>query len=160
MAGFEPLDFSSLGASTGVPQITSEQLSFGPSLGIPQHNFNSLGENNVALGQNAAAVAGIPDLLNPQTQGPGTEGFNWGSMEGWGNLLGGLGDIGTAYMAYKNYGLAKDQFKVQTAFANRNLENQAIGLNAESAHRAAARNTFAGNNSHKATVFNGKPINV
>ena len=70
-----------------------------------------------------------PDYTPPSLSMYGADdaqppGMDWGTLQGWGQLLGGVGDIGKAYMSYKNYGLAKDQFDFSKQYANRNLENQ------------------------------------
>ena len=85
-----------------------------------------------------------PDYTPPNLQMFGaddatSDGLNWGTMQGWGQMLGGIGDIGKAYMAYKNYGLAKDQFDFSKQYANRNLENQAVTVNAALDSKQRAR---------------------
>ena len=56
-------------------------------------------------------------------------GFNTGTL---GALSGGfqaLGGLASAYMGYKNYQMAKDQFGFQKGLANRNIANQAKTIN-------------------------------
>ena len=52
-------------------------------------------------------------------------GFNTGTLGG----LQALGGLASAYMGYKNYQMAKDQFGFQKGLANRNLANQAKTIN-------------------------------
>jgi len=66
-------------------------------------------------------------------------GGKYGGLEGWGQMLGGVGDVAGAYMAYKNYGLANDQFDFQKAVTNRNLANQSTIANQRMAAWSKAR---------------------
>ena len=50
-------------------------------------------------------------------------------LAGIGMGIQGLSGLANAYMGYKNYGLAKDQFNFQKGLANRNLANQAKVIN-------------------------------
>jgi len=88
----------------------------------------------------------------PQAQDP-SGGF--GTMQGWGQLLGGVGNIGKAYMAYKNYGLSRDQFDFSKQYANRNLENQTAVINAQLRSQNRARNRAGGGDRHTTQLRTG-----
>jgi len=146
-----------MGGVPQLPTVNSGNLNFGPAppselnafgnegnyfdgnssfLGTPQ-TFSEMGttmpEGVGAVAGNAAGGAGGDSLWGKIGNG------DFGSMQGWGQLAGGLGDIGQAYMAYKNYGLAKDQFAFNKDITNRNLSNQSITVNAKLEAWAKAR---------------------
>ncbi|RKZ82635.1 MAG: hypothetical protein DRQ39_10495 [Gammaproteobacteria bacterium] len=100
-------------------------------------NTQSFGGQPIALGQNIPGAEAIEGAGGSFMDRVGNGDF--GSMQGWGQLAGGLGDIGQAYMAYKNYGLAKDQFAFNKDITNRNLSNQSITVNAKLEAWAKAR---------------------
>ena len=54
---------------------------------------------------------------------------NANGLAGIGMGIQGLSGLANAYMGYKNYLLAKDQFNYQKGLANRNLANQAKVIN-------------------------------
>ena len=54
---------------------------------------------------------------------------NANGLAGIGMGIQGLSGLANAYMGYKNYLLAKDQFNYQKGLANRNLANQAKIIN-------------------------------
>ena len=54
---------------------------------------------------------------------------NANGLAGIGMSIQGLSGLANAYMGYKNYLLAKDQFNYQKGLANRNLANQAKIIN-------------------------------
>lgn len=65
--------------------------------------------------------------FNPQSQ----SGFGWNNKT-LGTVFGGvqaLAGLANAYLGYKNYQLAKQQFGFQKGLANRNLANQAKIIN-------------------------------
>lgn len=68
-------------------------------------NYNSSNNNGTGIGWNTQTLAGIAGGLQA------------------------LSGLANAYMSYKNYGLAKDQFNFQKGLANRNLANQAKVIN-------------------------------
>lgn len=106
------------------------------SLGTPQ-TFGQMGMAMPTQGvTEAAGDAGGNFLTNLLSKGKNGD---FGSMQGWGTALGGLGDIGNAYMAYKNYGLAKDQFAFNKELTNRNMANQAALTNQRMASWSQAR---------------------
>lgn len=49
----------------------------------------------------------------------------FGSLKNYGAAAQGVGALANAYTGFKNYGLAKDQFKLQKQYAAVNLANQA-----------------------------------
>jgi len=61
-------------------------------------------------------------------------GFERG-LQNTSNMVGMASSLGNAYLAYKNYGLAKDAYKDNKAMANRNLANQAKMVNADIMNR-------------------------
>ena len=61
-------------------------------------------------------------------------GFERG-LQNTSNIVGMASSLGNAYLAYKNYGLAKDTYKDNKAMANRNLANQAKMVNADIMNR-------------------------
>ena len=56
-------------------------------------------------------------------------GFNTNTLGAVTGGLQSLGGLASAYMGYKNYKMAKDQFGFQKGLANRNLANQAKTIN-------------------------------
>jgi hypothetical protein len=62
-----------------------------------------------------------------------TPGTDWGNVAGYvgagAGVLQGLSGLTNAYMGYKNYKLAKEQFGFQKGLVNRNLANQAKVIN-------------------------------
>ena len=109
-----------------------------PSLNLPSHDMSlwGSGQPSVPLGANMNNGANLA-LPNAGT-GTGSGGL-LNSLQGWGNVLGGIGDIASAYMAYKNYGLAKDQYSFNKALTNRNIANQAVVTNEQLASKQRAR---------------------
>lgn len=59
------------------------------------------------------------------------------TWQGIGSTLQGIGGLASAYMGYKQYGLAKDAFKFNKGLANRNLATQGQLLNQEMYDRKA-----------------------
>lgn len=59
----------------------------------------------------------------------GLFGLSNDTLSGIGLGLQGLSGLASAYLGYKNYQLAQDQFKFQKGLANRNLANQAKMIN-------------------------------
>jgi hypothetical protein len=76
---------------------------------------------------------GMTGSLNGQDLTLGTQGTDWGGIAGavgaGAGVLQGIGGLASAYMAHKNYKLAKEQFGFQKGLANRNLANQAKVIN-------------------------------
>ena len=76
---------------------------------------------------------GLTGTLNGQDLTLGTGGTDWGGIAGYvgagAGVLQGLSGLTNAYMGYKNYKLAKEQFGFQKGLANRNLANQAKVIN-------------------------------
>lgn len=66
-------------------------------------------------------------------------GFNSGTANVAGNILGGITDLAGLYFGNKKLKLAKDQLATNTAFGNRNIANQAKVINntLEARYRAA-----------------------
>lgn len=74
--------------------------------GLANYNSNNNNNNNnTKIGWNTQTLAGIADGLEA------------------------LSGLANAYMGYKNYQFAKDQFNFQKGLANRNLANQAKVIN-------------------------------
>jgi hypothetical protein len=72
------------------------------------------------------------------------------SLQGYGALLGGVGSIGQAYTAYKNFGLAEDQFDFTKQYTNRNLANQSAVVNSALRSQNRARRRLGGGDSQAA----------
>lgn len=72
-----------------------------------------------------------PDGQAFQFGGQGTSGLSnaMGYIGAGADILQGLSGLANAYMGYKNYKLAKEQFGFQKGLANRNLANQAKVIN-------------------------------
>ena len=136
--------------NAGVPSISGGNLNYGGQLGgVPlDQGFNSNANVSALMGGNPNASGAMPGLGGVSLGGvagkqPGfvekAMGGEYGGLEGWGQMLGGLGDVGSAYMAYKNYGLANDQFDFQKQVTNRNMANQSVIANAKMEAWAKAR---------------------
>ena len=107
----------SLNAGTGMMTQVRPSTDFvGPMPSVGLENFN-----------------GMTGTLGDQSLTLGTQGSNWGNVAGMvgagAGVLQGLGGLAGAYMGYKNYKLAKEQFGFQKGLANRNLANQAKVIN-------------------------------
>ena len=134
--------------TVNAPGITSGSLNYG-------NNFSPDYDTGMGGMDSNFTPSTFQQLGTPMPQGvgdvPGQQGGFWsnllkkggegdyGSLEGWGNILGGVGDVAGAYMAYKNYGLATDQFDFQKQVTNRNMANQSIIANAKMKAWAQAR---------------------
>ena len=125
--------------------------------GIP--NFDATSHNLMTNPDFDPFTDNIPgtqmETIQPETGG--LLGGEFGSMQGWGQLLGGIGDIGSAYMAYKNFGLAEDQFDFTKLATNRNLANQATTTNSALRSQNRARNRLGGGDRTTAQV-DGSPL--
>ncbi len=103
-------------------QGTPSQFSMGS---VPQDRQGLL---NYMYGGTPSGAASDSFLMSGNNSSGGF-GFNIGTL---GALSGGfqaLGGLASAYTGYKNYQMAKDQFKFQKGLANRNLANQAKTIN-------------------------------
>lgn len=90
------------------------------------------------MNQNRFGIADYsfkPDLISPTLNNNTSSGLtSWFSdnakgLAAIGMGLQGLGGLANAYMGYKNYQLAQDQFNFQKGLARRNLANQAKIIN-------------------------------
>ncbi len=103
-------------------QGTPSQFSMGSA---PQDRQGLL---NYMYGGTPSGAASDSFLMSGNNSSGGF-GFNTDTL---GALSGGfqaLGGLAGAYMGYKNYQMAKDQFKFQKGLANRNIANQAKTIN-------------------------------
>jgi hypothetical protein len=91
-----------------------------------------------ALSQLQYETGTRPGIYNTQ---PNTNSIFGGlaspTWQGIGSTLQGLGGLASAYMGYKQYGLAKDAFNFNKGLANRNLATQGQLLNQEMYDRKA-----------------------
>lgn len=72
----------------------------------------------------------VANSFKPKIDTPNSGiGFNNETMSAGGSLLSGLGSVFKALMAYKNYGLAKEQMQQSTDAFNINTANQTALLN-------------------------------
>lgn len=78
-----------------------------------------------SLSNNLPATLKLPKVDTPETG----FGFNNETLNAGGSVLKGLGSVFQALMAYKNYGLAKDQMQQSTDAFNINTANQTALLN-------------------------------
>lgn len=149
-------NYRSIGDIPSIPTFSTQDLFQGGTLS-PQGGFVPL-----------------PTFNSPQTTTPPpSTGFSI-LGQGGSNIatgLKGLGSIGSAYAAYKQYQLGKDQLASNRAAFNRNLENQAAITNAQiedrELRRAAQRSDLAGdfqaiqdaaNRSYNQRKISGEPI--
>jgi len=90
--------------------------------GVP---FNNIGAQNSVLGIDFGSVAptAIPGAgVDDSYLGRFEQKF--GSLKNYGAAAQGIGALANAYTGFKNYGLAKDQFRLQKQYAAVNLANQ------------------------------------
>lgn len=86
------------------------------------------------------------NLQNFMGGGGNGQGSGFGSMQGWGTALGGIGSLIGAYNGIQQGKLAKEQFGVSKALANRNLSNQATVTNEALRAKQGGRNAVFGGN--------------
>lgn len=100
----------------GLKSYTSNNINSGDFWDF-NNNFGNMnnGLANYNSGNNTDTSTGI--------------GWNTQTLAGIAGGLQALSGLANAYMGYKNYGLAKDQFNYQKGLANRNLANQAKVIN-------------------------------
>ena len=106
--------------------------------GLSNYNFSGQGvPTQYSMGsapQGGQALQGYMYGMSPESGitpqvADNSFGFNTNTL---GAVTGGLqafGGLASAYMGYKNYKMAKDQFGFQKGLANRNLANQAKTIN-------------------------------
>lgn len=67
-----------------------------------------------------------------------------GGLDGLGDILGGVQGIGNMFLAMKQLGMAKDQYKFQRQAYNTNLTNQKKTYNTALEDRARSRTAYEG----------------
>lgn len=106
----------------------------GSNYTIPNYGLKSYTSNGVNSGDFWDTYNNFGNtnngLANYSSNDKGTDiGWNTETLAGIAGGLQALSGLANAYMSYKNYGLAKDQFNFQKGLANRNLANQAKVIN-------------------------------
>lgn len=112
-----------VGTTLNIPQVATpsvQSLKLNPTVGVDEAgNFkiNAFGGNNISN----------------TTTTPGTDsgGIGW-NLDTLGTVFQGLNalsGLANAYLGFKNYGLAKDQFGFAKAATNRTIANQAKQIN-------------------------------
>lgn len=143
--------------STGVDQTN-------PMASLSQY----LTPQNAMMSPNLTATPGVNPLQSPiptvtsdslaqlgGTPGVGQDGngLNFGSLQGWGSVMGGIGSLAGAWNGLQQVRLAKDQFKFAKGMAETNLANQAAVTNqALRDRRSGRRAVFGGNKGTGAQV--------
>lgn len=117
-------------------------------------------------------VANNQSIVNPALVGPGGDAGgglfgdllgragngDFGSLQGWGSVVGGLGSIWGAYNGMQQMKLAKEQFNFSKSMANRNLANQAAVTNQALRDRRSGRRAVFGGNKGTGAQVNGAPV--
>ena len=108
----------------------------GSNYTTPNYGLKSYTSNNINSGDfwdfnnNFGNMNNGLANYNSDSNSNGTDiGWNTQTLAGIAGGLEALSGLANAYMGYKNYGLAKDQFNYQKGLANRNLANQAKVIN-------------------------------
>ena len=108
----------------------------GSNYTTPNYGLKSYTSNNINSGDfwdfnnNFGNMNNGLANYNSDSNSNGTDiGWNTETLAGIAGGLQALSGLANAYMGYKNYGLAKDQFNFQKGLANRNLANQAKVIN-------------------------------
>ena len=155
-------------AASGPSNITPADISFGGSTpavgGDPMANFMNYGGNYGATPSFAApgATAGVPAATGggwlPEGLAGGLFGKGWGSLQGWGSAIGGIGDLMGAWNGMQQTKLAREQFGFSKAMANRNLANQAAVTNQALRDRRSGRRAVFGGNKGTGAQVSGAPV--
>jgi hypothetical protein len=112
-SGLNMASLSSYGAPVAAPAPTMDMGQvFGPSASQGYGTMSAWGQQ--------------PTAPTPKDSFWGEGGFNIGSM---GQIVQGIGALGSAYLGIKNYGLAKDQLKFSKEAFNANLNNSIRAYN-------------------------------
>lgn len=142
--------------------VTPGSLDFGASaanqLGITNSPNPLNGALNRGISEGFSPVTGQQDILS-KLGGlfGGGEGGGFGSLSGYGDLLGGAASVFSAYTGYKNMKLAKEQLDFTKKSTNRNIENQAAVTNEALRARSNARSAFGGKKTTP-TQVSGAPL--
>ena len=155
-------------AAPVAPVITPQDIAFGASAapavaGDPMANFMNYGGNYGATPSMAApgATAGVPAATGgwlPEGLSGGLFGKGWGSLQGWGTAIGGVGDLLGAWNGMQQTKLAREQFGFSKAMANRNLANQAAVTNQALRDRRSGRRAVFGGNKGTGAQVSGAPV--
>ena len=78
-------------------------------------------------------------LFNGKIDGNNTSWFSGDNLKTAATGINALTALGNSYLAFKSYGLAKDQFNFQKGLAEKNMANSIKNYNTELAHKAAMR---------------------
>lgn len=83
---------------------------------------------------------------------------NFGSLQGWGSVMGGIGSLVGGFNGLQQMKLAKEQFNFSKSLANRNLANQAAVTNQALRDRRSGRRAVFGGNKGTGAQVSGAPI--
>ena len=124
-------------------------------LGLNGDNYTFLNPQTglaetVALNADQMAAINNPYVSDGTSLAFGNAGDNWWTQNK--DMIGGIAQgiqagtgLANAYLGYKNYGLAKDQFNFAKAAANRDVANQAQLINNEIQNAGEVGMSLAGN---------------
>lgn len=130
----------------------------GKDLGENRFGWVDLTDPRVMLDVNGNKI-GVQDLegnwsFNKDQINPNNQNSFANNLAAYGGLaLNGIQSLGNLYMGNKMYGLAKDQFKFQKDFANRNLANSIKSYNNALTDRINSRFAFEGRSQAEADDY-------
>jgi len=131
------LQLAQLGQSTGVSGSGPMGTNVGPT--IP--GMNPTGQPG-QLGANGLGIGGMWNKI--------------GGADGFGQIMGGIGDLAGIYTSLKGLGLAKDQLAFQRESYETNLGNQTKSYNTALGDRATARGFTQGDSLQKTQEYINK----
>lgn len=105
----------------------------GGYVGVNQDAFNAVQDPSIKMTSTEYSKSGL-----------GNSSGGLASLGSIGTAVQGLSGLANAYLGYKNYGLAKDQFGYEKALSNANLYNQGTLVNNQLDKSAQVGNALAG----------------